>query len=195
MHGAVEGESALHRYEGEQYPTCETCHTEVTEGDGNMMHTMHGETLSCQVCHSVSYSSCDGCHVAISEESGKPFFSTQGTYLTFYIGKNTLKSEQRPYEYVTVRHVPVAPTSYEYYGENLLPDFNAVPTWLYATPHNIQLNTPQNESCQACHGNADIFLTADKVSPEELEANQSVIVETIPGLEMVGGSIRECFPR
>ena len=55
-----------------------------------------------------------------------------------------------------------------------------LPTWVYATPHNIQLNTPQTESCEACHGNAEIFLTADKLSEEELEANLSVIVDEVP---------------
>ncbi len=128
----------------------------------------------------MQYTSCDGCHVAISETTGKPFFRTEATYLTFFIGRNPLYNENRPYEYVPVRHVPVAPTSYEYYGENLLPNFNLLPTWMYATPHNIQRNTPQNRSCNSCHGNADIFLTADKVKPEELEANRRVIVEEIP---------------
>jgi len=79
-----------------------------------------------------------------------------------------------------VRHVPVDPGSFAFYGESLLPEFDAQPTWRYATPHNIQLQTPQTETCNSCHGNADIFLTADKVAPEELEANQTVIVESVP---------------
>lgn len=188
MHGAVASEETTHRYDGEQFPSCESCHPAVVGGeDGNFMHTMHSEDLSCQVCHSVSYSSCDGCHVELSEENGLPFFRTEGTYQTFYIGRNHRQDENRPYEYVTVRHVPISPTSYSFYGEDLITDFSGMPTWLYATPHNIQLQTPQNESCQACHGNAEIFLTADKVAPEELEANQPVIVENIPSLDVVGG--------
>ena len=79
-----------------------------------------------------------------------------------------------------VRHVPVDPESFAFYGEDLLPNFNDQPTWRYATPHNIQRNTPQTESCNNCHGNADIFLTADKVLPEELDANAGVIVDEIP---------------
>jgi hypothetical protein len=62
----------------------------------------------------------------------------------------------------------------------VLPDFNALPTWAYATPHNVQLNTPQAETCNACHGNPDLFLTADKVRPEEIEANLPVIVPLVP---------------
>jgi thiosulfate/3-mercaptopyruvate sulfurtransferase len=170
-----------HRYAGLQSPTCESCHPDVTLAKDNIeMHTVHGANLSCQVCHSISYTSCDGCHVAISDKTGSPFFETQNTYMAFLIGLNPLRSFTRPYKYVPVRHVPVAPTSYQFYGANLLPNFNILPTWVYATPHNIQRKTPQTESCNACHGNEALFLTADKVHPDELEANLPVIVTDIP---------------
>jgi thiosulfate/3-mercaptopyruvate sulfurtransferase len=96
------------------------------------------------------------------------------------IGRNPLPSYQRPYAYVPVRHVPAAPTSFEFYGQDLLANFDSLPTWAYATPHNIQRQTPQTASCNACHGQAALFLTADKVRPEEMEANRSVIVESVP---------------
>ena len=54
------------------------------------------------------------------------------------------------------------------------------PTWVYTTPHNVQKETIQNASCNACHGNQDIFLTADKVRLEEVNANLNVIVDQIP---------------
>lgn len=169
------------RYWGEQTPACEDCHQQVgASGDTIPQHVLHKDKLQCQVCHSVQYTSCDGCHVAISDKTKLPFYKTEGTYLTFFIGKNATDNPNRPYEYVVVRHVPVAPTSYQYYGENLLPNFNLRPTWMYTTPHNIQRKTPQNSSCNSCHGNSDLFLTADKVKPEELEANRRVIVEDIP---------------
>ena len=154
--------------------------TVAMQDDDIEMHQQHGGDLSCQVCHSVSYTSCDGCHVQISETTGNPFYATDGSYFTFIIGKNALESYDRPYEYVTLRHVPVAGDSFAYYGEDLLKNFDALPTWVYTTPHNIQRNTPQTESCDACHGNADLFLTVDKVYPEEVEANLSVIVDVIP---------------
>jgi thiosulfate/3-mercaptopyruvate sulfurtransferase len=170
-----------HRYSGLQMPSCESCHAAVTTGqDGIEMHAQHGNNLSCQVCHSTTYTSCDGCHVAVSETTGNPFFETEATYHTFFIGRNPNPTFSRPYEFVPVRHIPIAPTSYEFYGENLLPNFNALPTWAYATPHNIQTTTPQAETCNACHGNVELFLTIDKVRPEELEANRDVIVETVP---------------
>ncbi len=184
MHGSITdaANANTHRYTGTEDPKCVDCHPSTAPGgDNNPMHQEHGDTLSCQVCHSVTYTSCDGCHVAISATSGNPFFETEATYSTFLIGRNPNPTVERPYKYVPVRHVPVAPTSYQFYGDNLLPNFNALPTWTYATPHNIQKNTPQNASCTVCHGSdGSIFLTADKVRAEELEANQSVIVSMIP---------------
>ena len=184
MHGdytTPEGELPEQRYDGAQLPNCRDCHLAVgAEVDGVQMHQMHSENLSCQTCHSVSYTSCDGCHVAVSEDSGNPFFRTEGTYLTFLIGRNPLQNDERPYEFVPVRHIPVSPASYEYYGEDLLSNFDGLPTWAYATPHNIQLNTPQNASCEACHGSPDFFLTEDKVNPGEITANQNVIVVSPP---------------
>lgn len=178
-----DSEGNNHRYEGEQSPSCESCHDQVGRAtDTIVQHQIHQGTLSCQVCHSVTYTSCDSCHVALSETTGNPFFKTAATYTTFFIGRNTRQNENRPYDYVPVRHIPVDPDNFEYYGENLQSNFNLLPSWAYATPHNIQRLTPQNESCNACHGNAEIFLTADKVKPEELEANLGVIVENVPAL-------------
>lgn len=188
MHGSRETCSKCHeeaedlgpvpdRYHGQQDPSCESCHAEVGVSDDQMMHTQHAGDLQCQVCHSVSYSSCDSCHVALSEETGKPYFSTEGSYLTFLIGKNPDQTEARPYQFTLVRHIPVDPDAYDYYGENLLTNFNALPTWAMTTPHNIQLQTPQNASCNACHDHAELFLTADKIAPEELEANMGIYFE------------------
>lgn len=172
---------ADHRYAGLQSPSCESCHPSAVLAQDNIeMHTVHGADLSCQVCHSITYTSCDGCHVALSEKTGAAYFETDATYATFLIGLNAQRSYTRPYQYVPVRHVPSAADSFAFYGDNLLPNFNTLPTWAYATPHNIQLKTPQTESCNACHGNPEIFLTLDKIRPEELEANLSVIVPAVP---------------
>jgi thiosulfate/3-mercaptopyruvate sulfurtransferase len=169
------------RYDGPEQVSCDNCHPEsLTGDDGNSMHNQHGEQFQCHVCHSVAYTSCDSCHVNLSETTGNPVFQTAGSYLTFYIGRNPIQNYHRPYEYALLRHIPVDPESFSFYTGELLAEFNSLPTWQYATPHNIQLNTPQNESCAACHGNGEIFLTADKVSEEELEANQPVILEEVP---------------
>lgn len=172
-----------HRYDGEQGPNCESCHSDqVGIGSGNPYHEAHGtEILSCQVCHSLSYSNCYDCHLERTDED-IPYFVLQDEGLGFYIGRNTIRTSERPYRYVTVRHVPTYPDLFRLYGENLLDNFDARPTWAYATPHNIQLNTPQTNGCESCHGNDALFLTPDKVRPEELLANQGVIVLSAPPL-------------
>jgi hypothetical protein len=178
MHGATEAEA---RYDGPPTPSCQDtgCHPAVAPGDGIQQHTeFHLEALSCQVCHSTTYKNCYSCHVG--QEDGVAYFKTDESQMLFKIGRNPLQSQDRPWTYVPVRHVPIVRDSFSYYGENLLPNFDALPTWKYATPHNIQRITPQNETCDACHGNPEFFLTADDVAPEELEANRDVIVKDLP---------------
>jgi thiosulfate/3-mercaptopyruvate sulfurtransferase len=113
-------------------------------------------------------------------DDGRPFYRVDPSQMMFRIGLNPRQGPERPWEYVPLRHVPVAKDSFAYYGENLLSNFDSLPTWAYATPHTIQRITPQNSSCDACHGNPDVFLTEDDVLPDELPANQEVIVREVP---------------
>jgi thiosulfate/3-mercaptopyruvate sulfurtransferase len=46
--------------------------------------------------------------------------------------------------------------------------------------HNIQRVTPQNQECNNCHGQVELFLTDVDVDPDELEANRDVIVSEVP---------------
>lgn len=177
MHG--DGPDQDHRYDAAAVE-CTDCHPEVTSGeDGNSQHAIHTANLACQVCHSIDYKNCYSCHVQTSDE-GVPYYRIEPSQMDLYIGRNPLQSDERPWSYVVLRHVPIDEESFSFYGDDLLPNFDARPTWTYATPHNIQKNTPQTQSCDACHGNADLFLTADKVLPEELEANRPVIIEEVP---------------
>ena len=80
-----------------------------------------------------------------------------------------------------VRHIPIARDTFAFYGDDLLPNYGDVPTWKYAVVHNIQRVTPQNQACNNCHGQRSLFLTADDVDPDELEANGAVVVESVPG--------------
>ncbi len=174
-----------HRYSGERVPKCEQCHQAVIGPDSSIPeHAVHAQDMSCQVCHSVSYTNCAGCHVQQTED-GIPTFELESSWIDFRIGLNTNRSPERPWKYVLVRHAPVSPTSFDFYGENLLPNFDARPTWLETTPHNIQRITPQAEQCENCHGNPDIFLTASAVDPAMLQANLPVIVSGPPSLDLV----------
>lgn len=171
------------RYDGAQGPTCESCHeTQIGVGSGIEQHEVHGkELLSCQTCHSTTYTNCTNCHVEQTDDQ-QPFYTIEEHSMGFVIGQNPLQNAERPYRYVPVRHVPIDVNSFSFYGDNLLPNFDSRPTWVYTTPHNIQRNTPQTESCLSCHENDAVFLTLDKVVPEEQAANAGVVVESAPAL-------------
>jgi thiosulfate/3-mercaptopyruvate sulfurtransferase len=181
MHG-ING-TPNHRYDGKREPTCEGCHTaQVGVGSGIPEHEIHGtELLACQVCHSTSYINCVNCHVAKNDDN-KPFFTVEDNFMALYIGHNPLRSTDRPYRYVLLRHAPADPDSLSFYGNALLDRFDTRSTWEYATPHNIQRRPPQAATCEACHGNAAVFLTEDKVLAQLRNANRSVIVRAIPTL-------------
>ena len=178
LHGMEE--PVANRYHNALATKCEDCHQDVWDNKtGNPQHEQHVGDLACQVCHSVEYKSCYSCHAFVNEK-GEPSYTTEQSTTGFKIGLNPVRSREIPYKYVVLRHPPTNPNVFDYYGENLLPEFDSMPTWKYATPHNIQLNTPQNESCNACHGNKDLFLTEEDVNPDEREANRAVIVIQIP---------------
>jgi thiosulfate/3-mercaptopyruvate sulfurtransferase len=113
-------------------------------------------------------------------DDGTPFFKSDPSQMMVRIGQNPIQNAERPWDFVVLRHVPIARDTFAYYGEALLPNFDSRPTWTYATPHSIQRVTPQNSSCSACHDNPSVFLTADDVDPDELAANRDVIVTEVP---------------
>lgn len=186
MHGAGEFSEVTHRYDGPVEPSCASCHGEMntirTEEDAVIVqHMVHeADLMSCQVCHSVAYTNCTNCHVDRTEDD-VAYYSVEAHELGFFLGKNPLQSADRPWEYVPVRHVPIDVDSFSAYGDNLLPNFLDRATWTFATPHNIQRETPQNASCASCHNNPDIFLTEDKIAEAELGgANLEIIVDQLP---------------
>jgi len=182
LHGSAEPVAT--RYLNPEATSCESedCHADIRDNTkDHPNHEQHLSDLACQVCHSGAYKNCYNCHVAI-DTAGIPCRTSDPADIRFKIGLNPVQSDERPYKYVVLRHVPICVGTYDFYGEDLLPEFDAVPTWKFATPHNIQLHTPQNESCNACHGNEDLYLTIEDIALEEREANRNVIVTEIPEL-------------
>lgn len=183
MHG--EGAAGVtHRYQVTSAPRCDDCHPDDAAFRGTIAHTMHRDAtdaleLACQVCHAVPYKTCSGCHVSL-DAAGKPVFEvnapTHESVMTFKIGYNPRQDALHPQRWVTVRHVPAAPDDYDFYGLGLSSTFDAAPTWVLATPHNIQRSTPQNEGCTSCHGQRDLFLGPADLAPAEVFANEAVVV-------------------
>jgi len=182
MHG-MGMTDATDRYDGAPNPACEDCHDDLGMGVRSTEieeHKWHEEDLmSCQTCHSQQYTNCVNCHVEQSDE-GVPFFTVEDHFLDFKIGRNPFRTEERPYEYVPLRHVPIDRDSFSFYGEDLMPNFDDRPTWLPTTPHNIQRITAQAEDCDNCHENVDVWLTLDDIAEDEREANRDVVVEGEP---------------
>jgi hypothetical protein len=100
------------------------------------------------------------------DKQGLKYFKTEASTMDFKIGLNPLQSERRPEKFVTLRHVPVDQDSFQFYVANGLTNFDKLPTWKLATPHNIQRKTPQNASCNACHGKATLFLLGKRRHPQ-----------------------------
>jgi hypothetical protein len=187
MHGNL-GFEATHRYDGPQMPGCieADCHVDITAGSDIEGHdSAHLETMSCQTCHAAEYKSCYSCHVQKSDE-GAPYFKIEPSVMGVKIGYNPRQSEERPWKWVVLRHVPIDPDTFVYYGDKLLPNFDALPTWVYATPHTIQRRAPQAATCDDCHGNPGVFLTNDDLLPYEVEANKNVMVDEKDIPEAVG---------
>ena len=104
------------------------------------------------------------------------------------------KPEDKPYKFVTVRHTPVTPDTYAGWGyTGGLPNFDALPTWKYATPHNLarwttRTQVADGQPCfQACHATPatldGFFLRQIDLNENPLEAaaNQHLIVpDTLP---------------
>lgn len=168
-----------HRLAVEEAPRCEDCHEDVAVANG--YHAAHWTQLSCQVCHAQDYKSCQGCH---TDTGGLD----EPSWLSFKIGRNPAP-EYRPYDYVTLRHIPIAPDTYEGWGyDGGLPGFDRAPTWKYTAPHNIRrwtdrtTNGPLESCAKACHDspatNEGVFLRQIDLNtlPDLAGANQAFVV-------------------
>jgi len=189
MHN-TDGDDATHRYQVDAAPKCEDCHPDdsafqstTAHGISNHRDATSGKLkISCYVCHAQTYKNCASCHVSIDAETGKPVYDVNGataneSVMTFKIGYNPSPDALHPETWVLVRHVPIDPDNFAYYGADLLTGFDSKPTWVPATPHNIKLSTPQNASCMAsCHNQRDLFLADGDLAAYEVLANQPVVV-------------------
>jgi hypothetical protein len=118
----------------------------------------------------------------VPDEPGSTWWEPYGgempgdALMTFRAGRNPKFGVQpgAP-EYAVLRHAPVDADTFTYTEEGasmpgLLPDLAALPTWKYATPHNIARTSPITQdpdgggpllACDNCHGDnyASFWLT------------------------------------
>jgi hypothetical protein len=184
--GRQPGDHYEHRYQVASMPRCENCHVPAD----NEYHRAHvgvpGQTLQCQVCHSQPYKTCTNCH------------SLQGDYeinpsqVQFKIAHNP-SPYRTGYDYSVVRHVPVDAGTYADWGLTL-PGYTDQPTWVYASPHNVQRWTPQTtvqpgHYCyESCHNTPDgphgyflresDLMKSDGVTPlPDHDANIGIVIQ------------------
>ena len=179
FHGS--GEETYNMWE-ENLPACTDCHTDKDPAVArDVNHSVHGDSLSCQVCHAQPYNNCFECHLD-PKEDGSGYVSSSESKLSFRVGYNPEPTEERPYKYVVLRHVPAHEGMLEPFGENMMPNFNDKTNWKYSPVHNVQRSTFQNESCQSCHDNTRIWLRESDLRESDSMENLRLIPQGPPAL-------------
>lgn len=171
----ADGAGLSGRYHLKKMVRCESCHKGLENGSVRD-HTIHIGKVQCQVCHSQTYVNCYSCHTGRDDE-GLYYFTNQKEVEDMKIGLNYDKNAPDVnYEYMMVRHIPVDHDLFDFYVKDALTNFDKVPNWKRASPHNIQRKTWQNASCNNCHGKRDLFLDNSDLLDYEKQANQTVVV-------------------
>lgn len=180
FHGS--GEATNNMWE-ENLPACTDCHTDKDPDVAtDVNHKVHGDSLSCQVCHAQANNNCFECHLD-PKEDGSGLQSSSESKIMFRVGLNPNPTEERPYKYVALRHVPGQEAMLDVVGENMMPNFNEITNWKYSPTHNVQVSTFQNESCESCHENTRIWLSEEDFRETDSEANFRLIPEMPPSLD------------
>ena len=80
------------------------------------------------------------------------------SYQDFKIALNPLTDAKPGFKFAVVRHTLMAPDSWSLYGLPNLSNFNVLPVFNYATPHNIirWTSRTQVESGKSCNDNCHI---------------------------------------
>lgn len=163
------------RYHLKEMAACTDCHQGLENGSVRD-HALHIGKVQCQVCHSQTYVNCYSCHVG-KDENGIAYFQNQREVEEMKIGLNYDKDAPgATYSYMLVRHEPSDLEVFDYYVKNAFTNFDKVPTWKRASPHNIQRKTWQAANCNNCHGNRELFLSAQDQLAYEEKANARVVV-------------------
>jgi thiosulfate/3-mercaptopyruvate sulfurtransferase len=180
FHGT--GEIPENMYAVDQ-PKCIDCHTDKDPTVAtDVPHKVHGDSLSCQVCHAQANNNCYECHLD-PKDDGSGLASSSEMKIMFRVGYNPDPTPERPYKYVVLRHVPSQESMLEVVADDLMPNFNERTNWKYSPTHNIQKSTFQNESCDSCHTNTRIWLTEKDFRETDSEANKALIPDLPPSLD------------
>ncbi len=207
------------RFEVATMPRCRECHVSLDDNFAHIHHAgvnpncgqchhasggcnaCHNDGIAfafsyplpvgqCQACHAQPYRNCSNCH----NLTGSGEFDIDAPVVQFKIARNA-NPHRDEYDFVVVRHAPVAPETFAEWGLDL-PGYSDQPTWTYAAPHNIQRVTPQNQAGEhcfsACHESqtgpdgyllreSDLFEPDGVTRLVDYEANIGIVIpETFP---------------
>ena len=179
VHG--DGQIYDQRYAVKGLVECTDCHSSVA--NSNQYHSKHIDDFSCYTCHSQDYNSCGNCHVG---GLGARLTSHQD----FKIGLNPIPDLKPGYKFALVRMTPAAPDAWEQYGMAQYSNFDALPTYNYTSPHNIQKITSRTDVGDAfcgskCHIrkdgdtfiNKELYLFQENLKPYEVNATKGITVD------------------
>ncbi len=152
LHG--DGVKVDQRYAYDKLPECVDCHTGIATK--NSYHSVHMASFDCQVCHSQNYNNCGSCHIH-GEGARIP------SYMDFKIAANPIPAIKPGYKFSLVRRTLAAPDNWALYDVPQYSNFNALPTFNYATPHNILKWTSRTQVAAggACYSNCHIRKEGD----------------------------------
>jgi thiosulfate/3-mercaptopyruvate sulfurtransferase len=163
------------RYHLKEMVACTDCHQGLENGSV-LDHALHIGKVQCQVCHSQTYVNCYSCHTG-KDDQGIAYFQNEREVEDMKIGLNyDKKAPGATYNYMLVRHEPSDLEVFDFYVKDAFTNFDKVPTWKRASPHNIQRKTWQTANCNNCHGNRDLFLAESDQLDYEKKANAVVVV-------------------
>jgi hypothetical protein len=161
LHG---GERAYQtRKEVDERPACVKCHPagKETNEKAKKAHATHQGKLSCAACHaSAPYRNCYGCHL------GKG--ATSRPALILGVSPRDRKTV------TTLRLIPTVRETFVSQGIKM-ENFDTVPNYWDAAPHNIAKRTERTRSCDVCHKEKADFLTKEKLVKEGAKANETLL--------------------
>jgi thiosulfate/3-mercaptopyruvate sulfurtransferase len=166
------------RYHLKEAVKCKDCHTDLEHGQIRN-HNIHIGKVQCQVCHSQTYTNCYSCHTG-TDKDGLPFYTNKRDVEGLKIGlAYEADAPAADFNFMLVRHIPIDPELFARYEKDVFTEYDKIPTWKRASPHNIQRRTWQTATCNNCHGNRDLFLSTKDLLDYEVEANRKVVVSDI----------------
>ena len=152
------------RREVKERPACINCHPAGQEkkAKAKTAHAMHAGKASCSSCHSSgNYRNCYDCH------EGKGSTSKPG----FILGRNPRDKGM----VTTLRLIPTVRGTFAEMGIKM-ENFDKLPNYWDAYPHNIKKRTERTRSCKLCHSERKGFLTRENLIKDGSKANEELIV-------------------